>query len=362
MNGARKSTQPPAGRDLRIALAVALGLLFLWATIQVDFVIFAGILLAILLRGLSDLVSRYARLGPGVALALVVVLIACLIAVSGYMFAEAIVGQANQLAAQLSAAVDHLRQQVGQWPWAKSLVSGTDPRQILNARGLGGLFGVASNTIALLGGIVLTCFFGLYMGAEPEVYVHGLLALVPRPRRAQAHQLLSQMGDVLWYWMLGRLFSMAVVGVFTTVGLWALGMPLPLALGILAGILTFVPYIGAIVSAVPSLIIALAADPRQALYVAALYLAVHILEGYILVPLVQRRAAHLPPATTLTAQLILGTLSGIVGVTFATPLVAALIPAIRMAYVEPVADAGSASARPAPERQGRERAPSASDL
>lgn len=191
-----------------------------------------------------------------------------------------------------------------------------------------------SNTVTLIGGIVLTCFFGIYMAAEPGVYTRGLIALFPKRLRPRARQVLTYVADVLWHRILGRLFSMTVVGAFTTAGLWALGMPLPVALGILAGILTFVPYIGAVVSAVPSLTIALAADPRQAIYVALLYLAVHVLEGYILVPLVQRRASDLPPATTLAAQLILDTLSGIVGVTFATPPVAAVIPVIRMTYVK----------------------------
>lgn len=88
-------TPSPASRDIKIALAIALGVLFLWATIQVDFIIFAGILLAILLRGLSDLLSRHAHLGPRSSLAMVVVLIACLLAGFGYVFATTILGQVD---------------------------------------------------------------------------------------------------------------------------------------------------------------------------------------------------------------------------------------------------------------------------
>lgn len=349
MNGARISTQSPASRDIRIALGVAVGLLFLWATIQVDFVVFAGVLLAIFLRGLSDLVAHYLRLGPRWAFALVLVLIACLIAGFGYVFAETILAQVDQLSHQLSAAVQRLSQSVAHWPWGQAILANANPRQLLRSGALGGIFGVASNAISLLGGIVLACFFGIYLAAEPDVYTRGLMKLFPKRLRARVRRILAVVADVLWHWILGRLFSMTVVGAFTTIGLWALGMPLPVALGTLAGTLTFVPYIGAIASSVPSLILALSTDPQLALYVAVLYLAVHIIEGYVLVPLVQRRASELPPATTLAAQLILGTLSGIIGVTFATPLIAAIIPIIRMAYVEPAAGQGRAHAAAAAE-------------
>lgn len=328
------STSSARGRDVRIVLFVALGVVFLWATLQVDYIIFAGVLLAIFLNGLAGLASEHLRLRHGWALALVILLIVVLVVGIGYGFAEAIASQIGQLVTQFSAAAHRLQVNMAHLPWARPLIADLKPARIMNAGALGGLFGVASNAVGLVGGILLTCFFGLYMAAEPGIYTHGLLTLLPIRHRQRTREILAAVADVLWSWMLGRLFSMIVVGVGTTAGLWALGMPLPAALGTLAGILTFVPYLGAIMSAVPSLIIALSVDPRQALYVAILYLAVHVLEGYVLVPLVQRRAARLPPAMILAGQLILGALSGIVGVTFATPLVAALVPAVRMAYVE----------------------------
>lgn len=120
----------------------------------------------------------------------------------------------------------------------------------------------------------------------------------------------------------------------TALGLWLIGVPLPVALGFLAGIMTFVPYIGSIASAVPSLLIAASINLHLAVYVVALYLGVHLIEGYILVPLVQRRVVHLPPALTLSAQVILGVLAGILGLLLATPLVAAALVVVRMVYVE----------------------------
>lgn len=331
---------PPTAREIRIALLVALGVLFLWVTLEVDFVIFAGVLLAIFLHGLTRLVMRYARLGHGRALLLVVVLISCLAGGLAYLFAADMIGQIDQLTIQLGTAADQLQKQVAHLPWGKTLLAGSNLRQMMSADTIGRLLGVASNGLAVIGGIAIVAFFGIYIAAEPELYMRGLRSLCPWHLHGRAMQVLAEASEMIWYWSLGRLFSMTVVGVCTTVGLWLIGMPLPLALGSLAGVLTFVPYLGAIVSAVPSLIIALSTDMNQAIGVLVLYLAVHIIEGYVLVPLVQRQAGRVPPAITLAAQLLLGTVGGVLGVTFATPLAAALIPIVRGVYVEDTLDNG----------------------
>ena len=136
--------------------------------------------------------------------------------------------------------------------------------------------------------------------------------------------------------MLGRLVSMTTLGSVVAIGLWIIGVSLPAALGFLAGILTFVSYIGAFVSAVPSLLLAVSINLDLAVYVVLLYIVVHLIEGYIRVPLVQRRVVPLPPALTLSAQIILGVVAGFLGLLLATPLVAAAIVIIRMVYVEDV--------------------------
>jgi predicted PurR-regulated permease PerM len=129
---------------------------------------------------------------------------------------------------------------------------------------------------------------------------------------------------------------MTTLGSLVAIGLWIIGVPLPVALGFLAGILTFVPYIGGLVSAIPSLLLAVSVNLELAIYAGLLYLAVHFVESYILAPLVQRRVLHLPPALTLSAQILLGVITGFLGLLLATPLVAAALVIIRMVYVEDV--------------------------
>jgi predicted PurR-regulated permease PerM len=330
---------------VRLAAGIGLAVLFLWLTVQVDIVIFAGVLLAIFLHGLATTAMRHVRLAYRWALVLVIAALVAVVVGLVYLFAYVAADQFDQLSTQLSHSVAHLEQQVKGTSWGPSLLASAKPQKIISGNTFGQIFGVASNAVTVIGGLVVVAFFGIYISAESQVYERGLVLLIPPSSRGRVREILSCTGDVLWHWMLGRLFSMSVVGACTSAGLWAIGMPVPLALGCLAGVLTFIPYIGAIISAVPSLIIALSIDPQHALWIVVLYLGVHVLEGYILVPLVQRQTAKLPPAVTLAAQLVLGALVGILGVTFATPLVAALITIVQMAYVEDVlGDRGHSSA------------------
>jgi predicted PurR-regulated permease PerM len=238
---------------------------------------------------------------------------------------------------------------ISQSSLGQTLMQHVDPADVQTSptNMLQSFFGVAINVVEVVGGIVVIVFIALYVAAESARYAGGLVQLVAPARRARAAEILHETASAIWYWMLGRLFSMTVLGIITAVGLWLLGVPLAVALGFLAGIMIFVPYIGSIASAVPAVIIAASTDLMLAVYVIALYLGVHLVEGYILVPLVQRRAVHLPPALTLSAQVILGVLAGFIGLLFATPLVAAGLVMVRMIYIEDILGDGRGG-EPAP--------------
>ena len=323
-------------RALAYLALVGLAVLFLWLTLRVDLVIFGGVLFAISLRRAAEAVSRLTRLPVGWSLLAVVILIIAFFSAIGWFFSQAIAGQLTELSQQLPAAAVKVGSMISQSSIGRILnqhvnaaTVQTSPTILLQS-----FFGVAANVAEVVGGIVVIVFLAVYFAAEAGVYAGGLVRLAPPARRARAAEILHETASAMWYWMLGRLFSMAVLGVMTAIGLWLLGVPLSVALGFLAGIMIFVPYIGSIASAIPSVIIAASINLMLAVYVIALYLGVHLFEGYVLVPLVQRRAVHLPPALTLSAQVILGFLAGFVGLLFATPIVAAELVLVRMIYVE----------------------------
>jgi predicted PurR-regulated permease PerM len=157
---------------------------------------------------------------------------------------------------------------------------------------------------------------------------------VPRPRRARVEEVLQEVGTTLGHWLVGRLVSMGIIGGITTVGLWLIGVPLAPALGLLAALAEFVPNIGPFLAFVPALLLALTESTTRALAVLLLYLSVQGFESYVLTPLVEKQAVELPPALTITAQVLMAVLAGGLGLALATPLAAAVLVLVQRLYIE----------------------------
>jgi predicted PurR-regulated permease PerM len=188
----------------------------------------------------------------------------------------------------------------------------------------------------MLGSVLIFLFLGLYLAIDPDVYRRGLLRLVPLPKRPRVQDILDEIGHILGRWLVGRIFSMLVVGGITMLGLWLLQVPLPLALGLLAALGELVPNFGPLLAFIPALLLAFTDNSSHALGVLGLYLAVQGLESYVLTPLVERRAVSLPPALTITAQVLLGLLAGGLGLVLAAPLTATAMILVQRLYVEDV--------------------------
>ncbi len=323
-------------RALAYVVLAGLAVLLLWLTIKADLLIFAGVLLGICLRRAAEGLSRLVGLPVGWSLFAVVLLIVVFFAAVGWFFSQSIAGQINELSVRLPAAAAKVMQMVRQSAIGKAALQHLNSANLAAAPTtiMQSVFGVAANLLEVIGAIVVIIFVALYIAAETRLYAAGLVRLVPPARRSRAAEILDETARTIWYWMLGRLFTMTVLGTLTAVGLWLLGVPLPVTLGFLAGLMIFVPYIGSIVSAIPGVVIAASIDLMLAVYVVALYIGVHLVEGYILVPLVQRKAVRLPPALILSAQIILAVLAGFLGLLFATPLVGAALVMVRMIYIE----------------------------
>jgi predicted PurR-regulated permease PerM len=136
----------------------------------------------------------------------------------------------------------------------------------------------------------------------------------------------------LRWWLVGQMIAMAAVGTITITGLLLVGAPMAISLGVLAMLLTFVPYIGAIASAVPAILLALTHSQHMALYVVLVFLVAHFVEGYILVPLIQHKLVYLPPAMILVMQFLMQLFAGVIGVTLATPLMVVGMVLIKKLY------------------------------
>jgi predicted PurR-regulated permease PerM len=318
---------------------VVLTLALLWLAGNVFLLIFAGILLAVFLRGISDWLSKRSSLSDGWALALTMLGLLLLFAAGAWLIGSDVVREAGQLRQQLPRSLERLEQNIEQYEWGKQLLGQTSRANELipeKSEIAAKATGVFSTTFGALAMLVVFLFLGLFLAASPELYVTGVIRLIPINKRARARQVLSAAGSALRWWLLGKIAAMIVVGVLTALGLAWLGVQPALTLGLLAAVLTFIPNFGPILSAVPAVLLALTDGPVKALYVIILYIAIQTVESYLLTPLVQQRTVSLPPALTISAQLLLGILAGGMGVIVATPLTAALLVFIRMLYIEDV--------------------------
>lgn len=320
-----------------IAIAGALAVLLAWRVATVLLLIVAGILLAVFLRGLARFLAQHTPLGRTSSFA-IVTLGFILLGVAGFIFYLPLASDGiDKVARELPGTFQNLSERLSDKVWAQRLFSRlpqTDAWSTFTSGAFSQLAGVFSTALGALTGSLIIFITGLYLGAEPQVYINGFIRLFPPERRRRVREVFSALEYSLDWWLLGRIASMTVVGILTWLGLVLLQVPLALTLAILAALLSFVPNLGPILSAVPAVLVGLSQSPTTALYVVGLYVAVQTIESYLITPLIQRKAVLLPPALVLTMQLAFGLLFGFLGLLLATPLTVILVVLVKMLYVE----------------------------
>ena len=342
-----QSEPPPSQRRVAKRVTMISGIAILFVAIAAAIVlaadalllVFACILMAILLYKLSEIMARRMHMNRKVALAVVVIALTAIIGIGGWAMAPQISEQSTKLAEEIPAAVKRLQAEVQQHPLLKRVVDELPPpeqivKQMGNMVPNAGLF--FGGVIGALGNVVIILFVGIYFATSPQLYTQGAIRLVPPAKRPRAQEVQQELGNTLASWLLGKAASMLIVGVATTAGLMMLDVPLALILGIIAGLLDFIPYLGPIMAGIPAVLLALSISPDLALYTALLFLGVQLVEGYVLQPMIEAKAVDLPPALVIVMQLVFGTLFGFAGVALATPLAAALAVLVKMLYIEDV--------------------------
>ncbi|MGH7440264.1 MAG: AI-2E family transporter [Polyangiaceae bacterium] len=295
-------------------------------------VIEAGALAALALRGSSRWVAARTRLPYAAALTGIVVLTLTATGFGLYFLGAGIYQQANALAEQLPAAWHSTMEALGKQPFFAGLVpsSGLPPGPHVNSdRLLSGAGGV----LEVLSAAVVIFFIGLYGAASPGGYARVVLLLVPPSRRGRADAVLDDLATSLTHWLGSRAIAMVSVGAIVTLGLYVMKIPLAGILGVLAGWLTFVEYLGAVASAAPALLLAISRGTPYVAAVAVLFTIAHLIEGYVLTPLLIRATVRIPPAYTLSAQVVMGSVFGVLGLTLATPVTIVLTVLVRDLYV-----------------------------
>ncbi len=298
---------------------------------QVPLLIFAGVLVAVLMRGAGAWIGRLTGIGSGWGLLVFSLLMLAATVLFFMNAAQALFQQFGQLLAQLPAATERLESMVNENVWMEQLRQRIDFESMIPS-GMGALSTVSS-TVGIFGNAFLVAFIGIYCAISPRIYRNGLVALVAPRLRPRTTAMLRDSGEALWSWLLAQFASMATIGVLTFLGLWVLDVPLALSLAVLAGVMTFVPNIGPVVAAVPAVLIGLGQGTDTALWIVALYVVVQSLESYVVTPRLQQELVSLPPALTISFQLMLGYLFGLLGFILATPLLAVVMTLANKHYI-----------------------------
>ena len=335
------SGDPGLGSFLRRVLGflcIALVVLALWRLADVVILVFGAVLLAVGIDGLAGLITRSAGLPRTAAVGVVVALGIAAFGLMLWFFGSVIAAQFDEIAEKAPVSLKQLVEQFQVHPYGRFLLEQAQGFDLSGATGrVAGLVASVAGSIARALGLgVLTFFVAVYLAMQPERYRRLLLRLVPPSSRATVAELLIVSGDLLRRWLVGQCVVMLTIGMLSGLGRWALGIDAALALGLVGGMLTFIPYVGAVLAAVPATLMALTQGPGYAVSVVLMYVGIHFVEGNFITPLVQAEATSLPPVLSLLSTVVFAILFGPAAVFLAAPLTLFLMAALEVLYVEQV--------------------------
>jgi predicted PurR-regulated permease PerM len=308
-----------------ISIASVLALLLLWQARFILLLLFAGYIGALILTTLTAKLQTWFHLRRGVAFVMVICVAVGLLAIGVWLRGPALAQQLGALQVDIAAAGRQMSTRLQAYAWVRWVISHSgDSTQISRAlsMALSGIGGVVYLTASTIAGLFLVIITSLYLAAEPDFYMRGVRRIIPATGRAKVEVCFAAATRTLRSWLLAKALSMLIIGGLVTVGLLLLRVPLAGTLGAIAGLLTFIPNLGPILSVVPAALLAFAISPTKGFLVIGLFCLVHFLEGNVITPLAERTIVRLPPALTLAVQLLLASIAGLLGIALAAPITA----------------------------------------
>lgn len=312
-----------SGRWFRRTLAVMAGIgvaIMLWQLEQLLLVLFASALVGLMFSDFAALLQRRLHLPFALAIAAAVLIpLTSLLVIFG-LFGSLMMDQFVILADRFPEALARVE------AWVRATPVGNDIISHLNdyAPRMEQVVGIAQTTLANIGsaltGLAVVLVAALYLAAQPRLYVDGLIAMLPPARRDGAIELVTAARTSLTAWLKGQAIGMAFVAISTWLGLWLVGLPSPLAIGLVAGLCEFVPYLGVVIVTIPTVILGFGQGADTGLFTILVLVVVQQLQGNLVMPIAQRTFGDLPPVLTIFSLIAAGTLMGPLGVILAVPL------------------------------------------
>ncbi|WP_271589524.1 AI-2E family transporter [Bradyrhizobium sp. CCBAU 53415] len=329
-------TQMSAGEFAkRAAIVVMIAALppLLWYLRDFLLVLVGAVLVAMLLQLVSEPFTRWLGLPHGLALTVSGLLILCITGGTVYLFGTQLVSEIQDVVNRAEAATSSIRESLEHSELGRLVLAhaGTGSISVTSLAG-----NLASQSMQVLEQIVFTVAAGVYLAVQPNLYRKGLAALFNPGSRRDAEETLDDIGRALRLWLLGQGIQMFLIGALSAGAVWLIGLPSPIALGAIAGVCEFVPYLGPLIASVPAILVAMNSGLYTAIWTIVAYLIIHQIEGNVIVPIIQRQLIFLPPAVLILSIVVVSMIFGDIGIIFAAPMTVIAFVVVKKLYLREV--------------------------
>ncbi|HZG07385.1 MAG TPA: AI-2E family transporter [Allosphingosinicella sp.] len=335
-----------------VVIATLTAAYLLWVLVDLLLLLFACSLVSLILLTITNALRRRTGMPFAVALGISVLGLLGLIGGAFAFFGATLQAEFAELANRLPSAWASVQTRMAQSSIGEAIL---ERAQGVAPSGQAIVNGITTALAAVggaLSGLAIVLVGGLYLAAQPTLYAGGLLRLIPTRARTEAAETLDAITVSLGNWLKGQALGMLFVGVATGLGLWLVGVPAAWAIGLVAGLAEFVPYLGILVAGIPAIVLGFGQGTDTGLWTLGVLVAVQQIQGNLVMPLLQNKMVDLPPAVTIFGIIAAGILFGVAGVLLATPLTIVVLVLIRRLYLDEdkheVLESGDAPPSPPP--------------
>jgi predicted PurR-regulated permease PerM len=315
----------------RAAIAIALALLplLVWRLFDVILLVTGAILIAVLL-GVVATPFRWLFIPRGLALVLSGLLIAGALGGAGYLFGTGITSELQDVLRRAGEAEKSFVTTLQASELGRAVLSRIQGGELPVTYVVRQVFSVSATFLV---SFVVAIVAGIFLAAQPPVYRYGLTRLFPSQGRASAEETIDRVAAALRLWLFGQMIEMVLVGSLAGFAMWLIGLPSPFALGVIAGLAEFIPYVGPVLAIFPSALVAATLSLNAILWTVVAYLIIHQIEGNFIMPIIQRQMVFVPPALMLLSIVTIAALFGPAAMIFAAPITVMLFVVVTKLYV-----------------------------
>jgi predicted PurR-regulated permease PerM len=314
-----------------VSLAI-ITILILRVAFNILLMALAGVLMAVYFHGLADLIIAKTKLSRKPALFVSIAGSIILLAAISWFVGSKVQRQVAELSNTLPQTIKVARSKIANTPVGAKVIeytSGDNSQKLVDTATT-----FFSTSFGILGDLYIILFLGIFFTADPSLYKKGILFLFPAEKKSTGKIILKKIETALKGWLKSIIVSIIMIAILVAVGLSVTGLPGTTVLGLITGLLEIIPNFGPVIAMIPGVLLAFTISTKTAVIVALIYIACQTIVGSIALPLLQKKMINIPPALTLLSQLIMGTLSGLMGIILAVPLLAILIIVVNELYIK----------------------------